>query len=65
MVFEKYKDETSKKPSLRAFFSEAVSCLQGDRFGKKRLAMTSGFLQKNGWRENGSACALCSGTPKT
>ncbi len=30
-----------KKPSLRALLSEAVSCSQeGDRFGKKRLAMT-------------------------
>jgi hypothetical protein len=35
----------SQKPSLRALFSEAVSCLRGDRFGKKRLAMTSGFLR--------------------
>jgi hypothetical protein len=43
-MFEKYKTETSKKPSLRAFFSEAVSCLQKDRFGKERLAMTSRFF---------------------
>jgi hypothetical protein len=31
---------------LGAFFSEAVSCLREDRFGKRRLAMTSGFLLK-------------------
>jgi hypothetical protein len=30
----------SKKMSLRALLSGAVSLLQADRFGKKRLAMT-------------------------
>jgi hypothetical protein len=43
---------TSKKLSLRAFFSEAVSCLQEDRFGKKRLAMTTGFLRKKSGKSN-------------
>jgi hypothetical protein len=40
------RELTSKKSSLRAFFSEAVFCRREDRFGEKRLAMTSDFLRK-------------------
>jgi hypothetical protein len=48
--FEHIWKVTSKKLSLRAFLSEAISLKSTDRFGKKRLAMTMGFFRKK-WLE--------------